>query len=662
MSELSSAALEGAAEVVLVAMPFALVNVPSIQIGTLTSVLARAGIAAQPLSLHLAFARHLADAGLDLGDYQRLAYGPDAIIEWVFAVPPFRPASPEDDAAYLAQLRAERPEDAALIELAARARAEVPAFLDHWTERILALGPVVVGLTTTFVQTIPALALAHRLKARAPGTAIVLGGGNCDGPMGEALHRTYPFVDVVVRGDAERVAPALFADLLARRPVTGQPGLCVRDGAGARVWPQEGSALPAMEEVPPPDYGEYFARLEASGLGDTLGPLVEIPFESARGCWWGERSHCMFCGLNGTAMKYRSKSADRTAGELVALAQRHHHLRFRAVDNIIDLGYIDALLPRLTAAGWDFELFYETKANLKKPQLRAMRDAGLRRIQPGLETLSTPIARLMSKGVTALQNIRLLKWSAELGIDVAWNVIYGIPGEPPAEYERMAALVPRLVHLASPILCLLALERFSPYHADPGAYGLEIVGAGGGRNRYVYPDADPATLLELAHSFRYRHTAGPSPTSYIEPLRAAIDAWAVRKAAGATLSHARGPGFLVITDRRHGERGATYSLDEAEAAIYLACDAGATPTQIGERLAIDAGEVREFLDELVAEGLVYAEQGKYLALSTAQTPRARGADARGELVGEILGDDGDAGERDVGDAAKLVQLGGRRAS
>ena len=638
--------------VVLVAMPFALVNIPSIQIGTLTSALARGGITVAPLSLHLAFAQHLSRAGLDLGDYQLLAYGAESIVEWVFAVPPFRPATPADDAAYLARLR--EVEDAALIDVAARARAQVPAFLDHWTEQILAREPKVVGFTTTFVQTIPALALAHRLKARAPGVKIVLGGGNCDGPMGEALHRTYPFIDVVVRGDAERVAPAVFADLLAGRPVAGYAGVCARDGERAAARPQEAGALPAMEEVPLPDYDEFFARLEESGLGDTLAPLVEIPFESARGCWWGERSHCMFCGLNGTSMQYRSKSAERTAGELIALARRHRHLRFRAVDNIIDLGYIDALLPRLTASGWDLQLFYETKANLKKPQLRAMRDAGLRRIQPGLETLSTPIARLMRKGVTALQNIRLLKWGAELGIDVIWNLIYGIPGEPVAEYERMAALAPRLAHLARPTLCLLSLERFSPYHRDPAAHGLEILGAGGGRNPHVYPGADEATLAELAHTFRYRRTAGPPPESYIGPLREAIDAWAGRRAAGATLRHARGPGFLVITDRRRGERGATYTLDEPEASIYLACDAGATPAQIAERLArrevsADAGEVRAFLDELVAEGLVYEEQGKYLALSTAETARDTDLDA-----------DADAPADD--DPADLIPLGVRRAS
>ena len=403
-----------------------------------------------------------------------------------------------------------------------------------------------------------------------------------------------------------------------------------------------------MDEVPLPDYDEYFARLEASSLAETLGPLVEIPFESARGCWWGERSHCTFCGLNGTSMAYRSKPAARTQDELVALARRHRHLKFRAVDNIIDFDYLDTLLPQLRATGWDFEFFYETKANLKKHQLRAMRDAGLTRIQPGLETLSTPIAKLVKKGVTALQNLRLLKWGTELGVDIVWNILYGIPGEPPEEYARMAALVPKLVHLTPPLLCLLALERFSPYHRDPAAHGLELLGAGGGRNRHVYPGVDDAQLMALAHTFRYRRIDGGSPEGYVAPLRDAIAHWVTRRAAGASLRHARGPGFLMITDRRGAERGATYTLDEAEAAIYLACDAGATIDQIATRLGgeIDREGVREFLDALVDEGLVYSEQGKYLALSTG-TP---------EPTLEVAADDEDLGLVRIGKPPARVPL------
>ena len=58
--------------------------------------------------------------------------------------------------------------------------------------------------------------------------------------------------------------------------------------------------------------------------------------------------------------------------------------------------------------------------------------------------------------------------------------------------------------------------------------------------------------------------------------------------------------------------------------------------------------MRAFLDELVAEGLVYEEQGKYLALSTAQHPRADDA------VAEAPADD-------VDEETGLIQLGARRA-
>lgn len=40
----------------------------------------------------------------------------------------------------------------------------------------------------------------------------------------------------------------------------------------------------------------------------------------------------------------------------------------------------------------------------------------MRRIQPGIESLSTPTLKLMEKGVSLLQNVRLLSWCAEIGI------------------------------------------------------------------------------------------------------------------------------------------------------------------------------------------------------------------------------------------------------
>jgi hypothetical protein len=65
---------------------------------------------------------------------------------------------------------------------------------------------------------------------------------------------------------------------------------------------------------------------------------------------------------------------------------------------IIDLDYVDGLLPTMAGyrrKGYDFKIHYETKSNLKKHQVRAMSDAGIKSIQPGIESISNTILKLM---------------------------------------------------------------------------------------------------------------------------------------------------------------------------------------------------------------------------------------------------------------------------
>ncbi|HEY7677549.1 MAG TPA: hypothetical protein VIG69_10775, partial [Candidatus Methylomirabilis sp.] len=236
------------------------------------------------------------------------------------------------------------------------------------------------------------------------------------------------------------------------------------------------------------------------------------------------------------------------------------------------------------------------------------------------ESLSTPILRRMRKGQTAFQNIRFLKWCARDGIQVSWNVIYGIPGEPAGEYARMADLAPSLAHLQAPALCPLVLDRFSPYHERPEAWGLEVLGPLP-HDRLIYP-TDEETLADLAYTFEYRHADGRDPEAYVIPLRRAIERWQANGPAGyRALRYRRGPGFLVIRDRRPGLEAADYTFDDHEARIYLACEDGATAegarAALGPAAApeIHVDYIREFLDELVTLRLVYEEGGRYLALA-----------------------------------------------
>jgi ribosomal peptide maturation radical SAM protein 1 len=615
--------------VLLVAMPWHWISSPSIQIGLLHGVLEDAGIRAATATLSLAFMEHCRAATADRPEAERIGLAAyDAVAteydgvglgDWIFAGPPFRDA-PGTDAAYLAFLR-ERGVPERAIGLAQAMRRLVPGFLERAADEVLASGARVVGFTSTFGQNVPSLALARLLKRRDPALAVVFGGANCDGPMGAALHRTFPWVDVVVRGEAEAVLPGVVRDLVAGGPVRPRPGLCYRGEDGRSVAVPEGQGGPVdLDASPLPRYDEFFDRLAKTGYAAELAPAVALVYESARGCWWGAKSHCTFCGLNGLGMAYRSKSPDRVLADLTALARRHGRLDFQIVDNILDHRYFDALLPRLRDAGHDLNIFYELKANVRREQVRLLRDAGVNRIQPGLESLSTPILELMRKGVTALQNVRLLKWGAEYGLRVYWNVIYGFPGEPADEYARMAALVPSLVHLQPPSLCRLVINRFSPYHERPAEFGLEATGPRAWY-RHVY-DADAATLTDLAYTFEYRHLDGRDPEAYVGAFREAVDAWREAWPAGfRSLRYRRGPGVLVVVDRRPGLEPADYVFEAAEARIHLACEDGATAAEALAALRadgitdLDVDDVRSFLDELVERRLVFAENGRYLALA-----------------------------------------------
>ena len=108
----------------------------------------------------------------------------------------------------------------------------------------------------------------------------------------------------------------------------------------------------------------------------------------------------------------------------------------------------------------------------------------------------------------------------------------------------------------------------------------------------------------------------------MKPLRAAIEAWQADGTHGyRALRYRRGPGFLVVHDRRPNLEPADYSFSEREARLYLACEDGATAIEalatLGDAEAsdLDVDDIKEFLDELVTGRLLYEEDGRYLALA-----------------------------------------------
>ena len=373
-----------------------------------------------------------------------------------------------------------------------------------------------------------------------------------------------------------------------------------------------------MDTLPVPDYDEYFARAERLGFLPRAGRRnVWIPFEAARGCWWGAKQHCTFCGLNGTSMTFRSKSPERVRTELGEQVRRYRSFRFEAVDNIIDPAYLRNLLPALVADDTGYEFFYEVKANLSREQIKLLAQAGLTRVQPGIESLSTHVLRLMRKGVTAAQNINTLRWGRYYGIDVLWNILYGFPDETGQDYAEQARLIPHLRHLQPPgSVSRLWLERFSPLYAAATARIPEE------SYRYVYPPG--VDLDRVAYMFEGDPASGLPDEAY-GPLHAAVDDWtaAGRDGHEPTLTYWSAPDLVQIYDDRTPGRTGTYAFTGAVAAVYLACvdrpvSAAAVRRRIGDRLPPAA--IEEAFTEFARLGLMVVDGTRALALALPAIP------------------------------------------
>lgn len=604
--------------VVLVSMPFTDPCRPSIQLGLLKSVTSGAGFPVRTLHAGLDFA-----VRIGVGDYQILCQHRGSMVgEWLFSPEAFPGTAPDPDALFVDNLArnlsqlGESPEE--VREKLLRIRAvDVPAYLDALEQSFPWREAAVVGFTSTFQQNTASFALARRLKKRFPNVVTVFGGANFDGEMGPELVRAVECIDVAVIGEGEKTFPRLLDALAAGTGLDAVAGIARRVDGRVIVTPPTPPAV-RLDDLPAPDYDEYFQHAEDLGVLPRAGHRsVWLPIETARGCWWGAKHHCTFCGLNGTAMSFRPKSPERVLDELAQQARRYRSFRFEAVDNIMDMTYLTKLFPVLRDDETGYELFYEVKSSLRREQLRLMAQAGVTSIQPGIESLSSNVLRLMNKGVRAIQNVNLLRWARYYGIEVDWNILWGFPGETDQDYAEQAAVIPHLHHLQPPVVASrIWLERFSPLFTGQGTVPL-------GRRapersyRYVYPgDVD---LERVAYFFDYDRVGGLPSSAYAGIRRAAkdwSDAW--RAGQRPVLTYWSAPHYVQICDERQPGEGGTYTFEGTLADLYLACrDRPVTAAGVRRELGLHLPPegVQEVFTEFGRRGLMFLDGQLALALA-----------------------------------------------
>ena len=599
------------ARVALVCMPFASYRQPSPALGLLASVLRRRGAEVAVVDATLTFA-----AAIGAETYDAVAgwQAQDLLGERVFAGLTSRPARSADEeyerevlaggeAAHDIAHFGKPPVTPALRAGLSEARRLAPALLGTCLAELADLRPHVVGFTLLSAQLTASLALAERVGRALPDALVVFGGPGCRGEMGDELRRRFPAVTVVADGEGEAALP----DIVRRRLAGEAPASPTR-------------ATPAdLDTLPAPDFSDYFARLAASPLAGSFAP--RLPVETSRGCWWGEKRRCTFCGQASAALTYRQKSPERALAELERLVRTHPGCPVFFTDEIAPRDIFRTLVPQLPVRVPGLEVVYfEVRPDISRGDLQALAAGGVRRVETGIESLSTPVLRLMRKGTSALQGIQLLKWARELGVHVVWNLLWGIPGEDPAEYERMASLVPMLTHLQPPnTVGEVRLDRFSPLFEDPGAHGLTDVHALPAY-RHVF-DLPQESLDRLAYFFSFSCRRPQPLAGYTLRLAEAVAAWK-QGASGSRLWYVDDGERLLIDDRRPAYASDDLTvLSGAHRVAYTAAEAAVPADQLGQAVSaaegreVGAAELQALLQPLVEQGLMLRDGARFLSLA-----------------------------------------------
>jgi ribosomal peptide maturation radical SAM protein 1 len=634
--------LEREFDVALVNMPFGSLQTPSIGLSLLQGALGRCNISSRVFYFTFRFAELIGAS-----TYSRITtetHSHDLVGEWIFSSALFPERSESELKLYVADVLDKRlngtsqacaylrPLPGDFVNEIVSARDKVEGFLAACLEQIAECAPAVVGFTSVFQQQLASLSLARRIKERCPDVLVVFGGANCEGVMGVEMVRQFAFIDAVVSGEGDGVFPELVRRVLGGQPLSDLEGVYFRSDAATISVDQPLKNTPvitAMDALPHPDYTDYFVQLEQSEMN---GMKPSLLFETSRGCWWGAKHHCTFCGLNGETMVHRRKTPARALAELGELTRKHPGLDVVAVDNILDMAYFKDFIPALAKmkaeSNLDANLFYEVKSNLTKPQLRLLKQAGVNEVQPGIESLSDRVLQIMRKGVKGLQNIQFLKWCAELDIRANWNFIWGFPGEPPEEYGRMAQLVPLLTHLQPPqYATTIRVDRFSPNFTQHKQLGLKNLMPYPAYS-YVYSLA-PEVLANLAYYFTFEYAEPQDVESYVAPLALALGQWQECHRRSRLYWMEVGE-RLMIWDRRPAAESSLIVLTGLQRSVYRLCDQIAAPRQLlqwikslGESTTkLELAEVRAALADCTARGIMIEQDDCYLSLAIPATPNS----------------------------------------
>jgi ribosomal peptide maturation radical SAM protein 1 len=601
--------------VALISMPSQSAGIPSIQLALLKPTLERAGIPAQSFSLFKYLGTHI---GWRLSETLAEVW-PSLVGEWVWSKAAFgEEANPDVEEYFITHREA----FAAMCKAAGCTLEDLRQFHGHGAQSFIDFCVEstdwsrfgLIGFTVVYQQMLSSLALARALKKKYPQVPIIMGGGAMEDDIAGEIMKGCPQIDYVHCGDADVGFPAMVHRLYAGQSVEGHKGIMWRDAHGQIQYAGRAPNFHEMNQTPIPDFDEFYYAHQASGYGSwSHARPVQLPFETSRGCWWGEKNHCTFCGLNRSGMEFRAKSVDNVVEQLEALSSRYRCFDFFAIDNIMAPEYTEKLFSRLAAANSDISMHYEIRPNFSRTQLARMRRGGLHSVLPGVESFSTNILKSMRKFTTGMRNIELVKWCTHYRINVTYNILCRFPGETESDYRTQWEVMAKIPHFQPPYAAVMArADRGSPMFTDPASQSISRL-VPFKCYQYIFPKGK-FDLPRISYFFDQEMTNIAGEECYAATFDA-VDTWRAKwnQRAKPYLKYRKALSTIFIFDGRQREPH-TYRYHDQEAALYEYCADARTVRDISANFGSEPW-VEAALKDFIKKDLMLFLDDRYLSLA-----------------------------------------------
>ena len=312
---------------------------------------------------------------------------------------------------------------------------------DELAARVAAAKPDVFGINCSTHTFLAAMGTLEKIHEAHPETTLVMGGYHSTFAADKIL-RDYPFIDYVIKGEAERALPDLVECLeTGKRPADVEGITYLEDG---RLVSQPLAVIKDLDSLPFPDrsllgdleYGYFHQNIRL-----TFGKFTTIV--SSRGCPFS----CTYCSCAAFSQRrWRARTAGNVVDELEGLYDRGFENVVFVDDNFtLNKKRVTEMCEQIRERKIRMRFYCEGRVdNAPYELLRTMKRAGFDVMYFGVESPSPHVLGYYRKGITAAEAQQAVADAKRAGMIVVTSFIIGAPVESRADIDHTIRFIQAL--------------------------------------------------------------------------------------------------------------------------------------------------------------------------------------------------------------------------